>query len=69
MNSDTNQISTAQIRSLANEVFGDPVKVANWFASPVDALGRQTPESLLGDEQGRMDVHAVLIRIGDGVFS
>ena len=58
-----------RIAKLAQEVFGSEEKAAQWFASPVRALGMVTPLSRMATKAGARRVEQVLGRIAYGVYS
>ncbi len=52
----------------AIDVFSNREKAVRWLQTPVRALGKVTPDSLLDSESGRKRVIAILERIEYGVF-
>ena len=48
-------------------VFGEQAKAWRWIQAPCGALGGQPPRHLLGNEQGHLEIEAVLARIEDEI--
>ncbi len=59
----------ARILAHATQVFEDTEAVADWLRSPIVALGKQDPLSLLDTDIGAGQVEQVLGRIEHGVIS
>jgi putative toxin-antitoxin system antitoxin component (TIGR02293 family) len=59
----------ARILAHATQVFEDPEMVAEWIQSPIGALGKEDPLSLLDTDIGTEQVEQVLGRIEHGVIS
>jgi putative toxin-antitoxin system antitoxin component (TIGR02293 family) len=59
----------ARILAQTVDVLGSKEKASGWLQAPNQALGGQTPLSLLGTDPGAQQVEEVLGRIEHGVFS
>ena len=59
----------ARLFDRAVELFGDPVKVSQWFKSPKRALGGISPLEFADTEPGAQEVEDLLGRLTHGIFS
>lgn len=59
----------ARVGAAAIDVFGDEELARRWLRTPVQALGGDTPASLLDTDVGAEAVLDVLTRIEHGVYS
>ncbi len=62
-------VSLVDIYSYGYDIFGDEERFNEWMQLPVQALGGQTPFSLLDNQFGREEVRNLIGRIAYGVYS
>lgn len=62
-------VSLVDIYSYGYDIFGDEERFNEWMQRPVQALGGQTPFSLLDNQFGREEVRNLIGRIAYGVYS
>lgn len=55
----------SSILALANRVFGDPAKAADWLDRPCVQLGGNTPRDVLGSDEGARRVEELLLQLDD----
>ena len=58
-----------RVASLAERVFGDPIKAHRWMRKPKRALDEETPLVYLATEAGARIVEDMLLRIEHGIFA
>jgi putative toxin-antitoxin system antitoxin component (TIGR02293 family) len=58
-----------RIATLAEQVFGDPVKAQRWMRKAKRGLGGDTPLAYLASENGARVVEEMLGRIEHGIFA
>ncbi|MGE3076617.1 MAG: antitoxin Xre/MbcA/ParS toxin-binding domain-containing protein [Dehalococcoidia bacterium] len=61
--------SLIEIMTLATESFGSIDRAYGWILTPNFTLGNKAPAQMLGDDDGRRLVRAVLLRLEHGVYS
>ena len=62
-------VRLASLFDKAAEVFGDDENLAaQWFKTPARGLAGKTPMEMAETEIGAREVHALLVRIGHGIF-
>jgi putative toxin-antitoxin system antitoxin component (TIGR02293 family) len=62
-------LTRAQIRALADRIFGDEKKAEDWLHRPNRSLSGQKPVDLLKDELGAVVVREMLEQIDNGFFT
>lgn len=62
-------IAVAELYSFGYEVFENKENFNNWMFAPNQALGGETPFSLIDNQYGREEIHNLIGRIAHGVYS
>ena len=62
-------VRLGRIGTLAEEIFGNPVRAGRWLREPSPVLGDTPPIRWLDTDIGAKEVEEVLIRIAHGVHS
>lgn len=57
--------SPSVVLTLAQRIFGDPAKAAEWLDRPCVQLGGHTPRYMLASEDGMRRVEELLLQIDD----
>ncbi len=64
----SNDITEDELRALANETFMNSTLANEWLQTALPALGGQTPELLMRDTDGRLQIRTLLERMKNGDF-
>ncbi len=64
----SDDITEDDLRAIANEIFMNSILANEWLQTALPALGGQTPELLMRDTDGRLQIRTLLERLKNGDF-